>query len=188
MQHYQKVDPEHTVIAVGMNKYSSKERYYGYGKDALEADEMLCLTTVGLNYIGIYQANVLNNTYVPVPPKWRKTWGLCWIYWFFHWLAVNWVALTKFHRLYPFHDLDKPLKLTFGWSYSKIKKEHSRKAKHHPNGKLPEEVNWTEAVCDWEAAAFSKPNSKLNALGTMIEYYSEYKNYIIPILDKGGLI
>lgn len=126
-------------------------------------------------------------TYIPVPESWKSKWGLCWIYWFYHWIAVQYYAITKFHKIYPFHDLDKPIKLTLGIPYCEVNRVHKLK-KHHCKNRDPETVDWKEALCDWEASAFSKPQSPLDAIGTWFEYFRDKRKYVIPVLKKYGFL
>ena len=53
-----------------------------------------------------------------------------------------------------------------------------------------DEVEWTEAVVDWECARFTKPDKPLNAYDTYLKYYytSEYTGVIINTLISLGLL
>jgi len=147
------------------------------------------------NYTGSFWTyetivNCENKTYVNIPDHWKSKWGLVWIYWFFHWLAVNMTAIKYFHRIYPFHDIDKPIKVTMGIPYIEVNRAH-KFAKHHVKHRMASEVRWKEAICDWEASAFSKPQAPLNALGTWYKYFRDTyqrKEFVIRELERAKLI
>lgn len=56
--------------------------------------------------------------------------------------------------------------------------------------KPKDEVNWYEAVVDWECARFTKPDKPLNAYDTYLKYYytPEYSGIIINTLVSLGLL
>ena len=123
-----------------------------------------------------------------IPESWRKHRIKCFAYWFFHWFYVNKIALSHFRKVYPFHDIEKPFKLLFGVPYEKVSKDHVKNNRHHPQGKDPSMVDWTEVVCDWEASGYTKPNSLLDAYETMMMFYPKFDKYIIPVLEDGNLM
>lgn len=93
---------------------------------------------------------------------------------------------------YPFHDLDKLLMYIFlpFLGTKTIKKIHRKNCKHHiSDDKTIENLNFEEAIIDWESARYTKPDKQLNARET-IEYYkknSKYYGELIKQLEKFGL-
>jgi len=179
-------------ICVGKS-YNESEPRYGFGLTETEAiadlrHEFAKEDSYYKSFlVETYVHECSKKTWVPIPESWRAKWGLCWFYWFFHWLAVNYQGLTKFHKLFPLHDIDKPLKLTIGMPYNEVNAAHKLKS-HHCQHRDPEKVKWEEAICDWEASAFSKPNSQLDAIGTWFDYFKDKRDYVIPVLKKAKLI
>ena len=91
----------------------------------------------------------MNRNLIPIPEQWRKHRLLSFVYWFAHYVAVNSIALKHYHRVFPFHDIEKPFKLLIGMDYEQVSREHLNHS-HHPKGKPDSAVNWVEAICDWE--------------------------------------
>lgn len=123
---------------------------------------------------------------IPVPEKWRKHRVLSFVYWITHWFFVNYIALKHYHTLFPFHDIEKPFKLLIGVPYEQVSKEHLKKS-HHPEGKKVYQVNWIEAVCDWEASGYTKPNSTLTAREFAQKAWPQYMYIIEDVLKQGNL-
>lgn len=89
---------------------------------------------------------------------------------------------------YKFHDWDK-LGMYIVCPFlgtKKIGKIHRFHSSHHVKNKT-EEVDWIEAVIDWECAGLTKPDKPLTARQTMEKWYPEYKEHIEPVLQKLGL-
>ena len=129
----------------------------------------------------------MNKNIIPIPEEWRKHRLLSFIYWFFHYIFVNYIAIKHYYRIFPFHDIEKPWKLLFGMKYEKMNEQHLKRA-HHVKGKADNEVNWIEAICDWEASGYSKPNSLLNAYETCKKYHPDKLHIVEPLLKKGHLL
>lgn len=129
----------------------------------------------------------MNKNIIPIPEEWRRHRLLCFVYWFFHYIFVNYIAIKHYHRIFPFHDIEKPWKLLFGMKYEKMNEQHLKRA-HHVKGKTDNEVNWIEAICDWEASGYSKPNSLLNAYETCKKYHPDKLHIVEPLLKKGHLL
>lgn len=102
-------------------------------------------------------------------------------YWFWHWLAYNWVAwkLGVWKPKYLLHDIEKPwLKLIWG-DYKKVQKWHKHHNKHHIfSGRHYglNKVDWLAAVIDWEASRYTKYSAQRTAF--------EEANYIISGKDS----
>lgn len=115
-----------------------------------------------------------------------------------HWLAfLETEKKLLGYRSHWFHDWDKLFMYVFlpflGEEW--ISNFHRQVQPHHPTyqedgvlyGKCPIEVDWVEAVIDWECAKLTKPDKPFNARQTMEKYYPEYKEYVEPILKELGL-
>ena len=89
------------------------------------------------------------------------------------------------------HDLDKLFMYLF-YEKESASDIHRDMNFHHQN-KLPKsELDYMEMVLDWESARYTKPDKPLNAYDTLVKYYPEMENEILPILksigiDKSGL-
>lgn len=129
----------------------------------------------------------MNKNILPIPENWRKHRILCFIYWGFHWFFVNVIAIRHYHKIYPLHDIEKPFKLLVGYSYERVSNEHRLKS-HHINNKQDNEINWIEAICDWEASGYTKPNSLLNAYETCKRFHPDKLHIVVPLLKKGKLL
>lgn len=100
---------------------------------------------------------------------------------------------------YKFHDWDKLfLFIFFPWLGERIINQyHQRSANHHPTYttgknwekhlKSPENIDFLQAVIDWECARYTKPDKPLNARETMEKFYPEYRKEVELILRKLGL-
>jgi hypothetical protein len=131
--------------------------------------------------------NELVKNIVDVPEEWRKHRFLCVIYWFAHWTAVQCCAIKHFHTLFPFHDIEKPIKLLLGQSYAKVSAEHKNKPHHNPKT----ERNFKEAACDWQASGRTKASARLDAVATLFKYHGNDKIYVpkmLEVLLKGGFV
>ncbi len=129
----------------------------------------------------------MNKNIIPIPEHWREHRLLSFVYWFAHYVAVNLVAIKHYHKIFPLHDIEKPFKLLIGVPYSQVKKEHTLKS-HHITGKTDDQVNWIEAICDWEASGYTKPHSLLNAAETCKKYHPDKWHIVEPLLKNGGLL
>jgi hypothetical protein len=95
-----------------------------------------------------------------------------------------------------FHDWDKLILFIFFPFLGEriINQFHQRINKHHPTYttgkdwikqlKSPREIDWVEAVIDWECARITKPDKPLNARQTLEKYYPQYKEFVEPILKE----
>lgn len=90
---------------------------------------------------------------------WHHDWDKLFMYLFVPWLGTK--RIHNIHRKYQKHHL----------KHAGICKDISK-------------VDLHEAVIDWECARFTKPDKPMNAQETMEQYFSEYSEYIIPILKK----
>lgn len=115
-----------------------------------------------------------------------------------HWIAFMETEKKLLgYNSHWFHDWDKLFMYVFLPFLGKktINNLHRQIQPHHPTyhkdgvlyEKCPIEVDWVEAVIDWECARLTKPDKPLNARKTLEEYYPEYKEYVEPILKEFGL-
>jgi hypothetical protein len=93
-----------------------------------------------------------------------------------------------------FHDWDKLILFIFFPFLGEkiINNFHRQIQSHHPTyyeddilfRKCPVEVDWVEAVIDWECARITKPDKPLNARQTLEKYYPQYREFVEPILKE----
>lgn len=114
-----------------------------------------------------------------------------------HWIAFMKTEkkLLGYHSHW-FHDWDKLILFIFFPFLGEriINQFHQRINKHHPTYttgkdwikqlKSPREIDWVEAVIDWECARITKPDKPLNARQTLEKYYPQYKEFVEPILKE----
>lgn len=95
------------------------------------------------------------------------------------------------------HDWDKLFWfLVTPWRGDAINNSHRKNRSHHPTfwsgddliRKHESCIDWEEAVIDWECARITKPDKPLNAYDTMLKYYPEYENSVVPVLKKFNLL
>lgn len=121
-------------------------------------------------------------------------------YTFKHYLVFKKVEkkLLGYHK-YWYHDWDKLLLYVFcPWlGTKKISKLHQKYNSHHPvwydkdnwsHNKKAYEIDFVEAIIDWECARYTKADKPLNAYDTMFEYYPEYQHFVLPMLEELKLI
>lgn len=101
-------------------------------------------------------------------------------------------------KKYRWHDVDKLfffILLPFLNKYE-INHYHQKNNKHHPTyndnfgyvvNKKVKDIDFVEAIIDWECARYTKPDKPLNARETLYKFYPQYKEEVEPILDKLGL-
>ena len=89
------------------------------------------------------------------------------------------------------HDLDKLFMYLF-YEKESASDIHRDMISHHENNLPKTELDYMEMVLDWESARYTKPDKPLNAYDTLIKYYPDMEDNILPILksigiDKSGL-
>ena len=89
------------------------------------------------------------------------------------------------------HDLDKLFMYLF-YEKESASDIHRDMISHHQNEIPKSELDYMEMVLDWESARYTKPDKPLNAYDTLIKYYPDMEDNILPILksigiDKSGL-
>ena len=101
------------------------------------------------------------------------------------------------HYKYKYHDWDKLAMFIFfpilGEDF--INELHRMSRHHHPTytidgleyEKPADEIDWIEAIIDWECARLTKPDKPLNARETLYKFYPSYIKYCEPYLKKLGL-
>ena len=121
-------------------------------------------------------------------------------YTFKHYLAFRKVEkkILGYHR-YWHHDWDKILLYVFcPWlGTRKIQRIHQKYNSHHPGWhdkyefrhlKKAYDLDFVEAIIDWECARLTKKDKPLNAYNTMFTYYPRYQHFVLPMLEELGLI
>lgn len=85
-----------------------------------------------------------------------------------------------------YHDLDK-LFLYLFYEKKQVSKIHRDLTSHHENALEKTDLDYIEMVLDWESARYTKPDKPLNAYDTLINYYPNMSNEILPILNEMGI-
>lgn len=100
---------------------------------------------------------------------------------------------------YKFHDWDKLFLFIFFPFLGEriINQLHQKYNNHHPTFtvgknrykqiKSHKQIEWEEAIIDWECARYTKPDKPLNARDTLFKYYPEYIEYAEPYLKNMNL-
>ena len=117
-----------------------------------------------------------------------------------HYLAFLRVEKKLLGRYkYKFHDWDKLVLFTFCPILEEriINQLHQKLCSHHPtyttgrnwkkHFKSPKNIDFLQAVIDWECARYTKSDKPLNARETMEKYYPEYRKHVELILEELGL-
>ena len=81
------------------------------------------------------------------------------------------------------HDLDK-LFLYLFFNKKDVSKLHRDLNYHHDNDLEKSKLDYIEMVLDWESARYTKDDKPLNAYDTLVNYYSNMKDEILPILKE----
>ena len=84
------------------------------------------------------------------------------------------------------HDLDKMYMYLF-YDKKDASNIHRDKTVHHENELEKTELDYIEMVLDWESARYTKPDKPLNAYDTLVNYYPQMTDVILPILKKMGI-
>ena len=89
------------------------------------------------------------------------------------------------------HDLDKLFMYLF-YEKEDASNIHRDLMSHHQNKIVKDKLDYMEMVLDWESARYTKPDKPLNAYDTLVKFYPELEEHILPILkelgiDKSGL-
>ena len=81
------------------------------------------------------------------------------------------------------HDLDKLFMYLF-YDKKSASKIHRDLSKHHENELEKDYLDYVEMVLDWESARYTKPDKPLNAYDTLVNFYSNMTEIILPILKE----
>jgi len=93
--------------------------------------------------------------------------------------------LFKTPFMWRIHDLDKLIMYPFlGVKLTSF--IHRKFSRHHVNS-IRKDKNWLEIIIDWECARYTKPDKPLNAYETLLKYYPEVTDEVLPILEGLGL-
>ena len=85
------------------------------------------------------------------------------------------------------HDVDKLSLYMIMDKMSAQKKHQDTQAHHFGNSIIKTDLDYMEAVIDWESARYTKPDKPLNAYDTLYKFYPEYEYQVLPILKKLGI-
>lgn len=85
-----------------------------------------------------------------------------------------------------YHDIDK-LFLYLFYDKKSVSKLHRDLSSHHENEIEKTKLDYMEMVLDWESARYTKPDKPLNAYDTLVRFYPNMKDDILPILKEMGI-
>lgn len=87
----------------------------------------------------------------------------------------------------PYHDMDKMINYLY-LSKRETHIIHRANSYHHLENLLVKgDRNYLEIIMDWECAAITKSDKPLNAYDTLMTYYPEHKDEILPMLEALGM-
>ena len=105
-------------------------------------------------------------------------------------LARKYLSKEEYKEISPrlkLHDFDKELAYLF-YPKKVCSKIHRENISHHVENELDKErLDYLEMIFDWESARYTKPDKPLNAYDTMLNYYVETKDKVLPLLKELGL-
>ena len=84
------------------------------------------------------------------------------------------------------HDLDKLFMYLF-YDKKTVSRMHRDLSKHHENDLEKDYLDYVEMVLDWESARYTKPDKPLNAYDTLVNFYADMTEFILPILKDMGI-
>lgn len=79
------------------------------------------------------------------------------------------------------HDLDKLFMYLF-YDKELVKEFHENNSNHHDNDRKKTYNDYIEMVLDFESARYTKNDKPLNAYDTILKYYPNLQNELLPIL------
>lgn len=87
------------------------------------------------------------------------------------------------------HDTDKLfLYILLCWAGKEsklVQKIHRKTNRHHAEcNKAKQEKHYLQMMIDWECARFTKPDKPLNAYETMVKFYPQLSDKILPLIKK----
>jgi hypothetical protein len=94
----------------------------------------------------------------------------------------------ELYRRAMFHDMDKVV-LNCLCDEEFASKLHNRFTGHHKKqpGADVSLYDYIEMAIDWECARYTKPDKPLNAYLTMVSFYPQLEDNILPILKEMGI-
>lgn len=84
------------------------------------------------------------------------------------------------------HDLDKLYMYLF-YEKKDVSRIHRERTAHHDNDLEKTHLDYVEMILDWESARYTKPDKPLNAYDTLVNFYPNMTDTILPILKEMGL-
>ena len=84
------------------------------------------------------------------------------------------------------HDLDKPfLYLALWLDMKEVQNIHRSHNKHHvKNNLIKNKDDLIDTIIDWECARITKPDKPLIAYQTLMKFYPEYQETILPLIKE----
>lgn len=90
------------------------------------------------------------------------------------------------------HDLDKLFLYWLPWlDVEEVQGIHRRHSRHHTeyDGKhCQNEKDYREMIIDWECACLTKPDKPLRAFATMLKWYPQMEDKVLPLMLKLHLV
>ena len=102
---------------------------------------------------------------------------------------IEWLGVMSdlYESSVSWHDMDKII-LYLCFSKRETHIFHRANSRHHLENLLPKRtIDYVETIIDWECAGMTKLDKPLNAYDTLINYYPEYIEQILPILHFLGM-
>lgn len=106
------------------------------------------------------------------------------IYWCWHWVAFQYVAidLRAWRPRFLFHDIEKPFLMLLWKDYKRVQQYHRNHSRHHLEYKGKKEYDWLGMLIDWECAHLTKIAKPLNAIEKLRDLVK--KNRLTPYQEK----
>ena len=90
------------------------------------------------------------------------------------------------------HDLDKLFLYWLPWlDVEEVQGIHRRHSRHHTEYQgrhCQNEADYQEMVIDWECASLTKPDKPLRAFATMLKWYPQTEDKVLPVMLKLKLV
>ena len=102
-------------------------------------------------------------------------------------LAKKYLSKKEYKLIYPqikLHDFDKMMSYLF-YPRETCKVIHRDNSAHHVGNDIKKSrLDYLEMIFDWESARYTKPDKPLNAYDTLIRFYKDEEEHILPLLKE----
>ncbi len=84
------------------------------------------------------------------------------------------------------HDTDKLVLYWIPWmSKANVHKFHRAHSRHHLENSIRKSYkDYVAMIIDWECARATKPDKPLNAYETLMRFYPQHRDAILPVLQR----